>query len=182
MSTTAELQTFVRKFHQLWNDGHSAHLDLDCQAGVAWVGLRLQLGRPPGPFHHDVHPSPRHKKYFSPSYKRRRERRAFARGNSEHAEEASNSTKTVENAPAEEVVNHGNIIHENAEEASTENESVAIEENTLESENTEEEAVEAFNVNDDKAIEQTEDDEEIQNKVSAVEIETLDISQKNTSN
>ena len=49
MSTTAELETFVRKFHQLWNDGQSAHLDLDCQAGVAWVGLRLQLGRPPGP-------------------------------------------------------------------------------------------------------------------------------------
>ena len=123
MSTTAELETFVRKFHQLWNDGQSAHLDLDCHAGVAWVGLRLQLGRPPGPLHHHVYPSPHHRKSFSPSQKRRRERWAYARENSEHVEEASNFTKTVENEPAEEVVKSSDRIlpSDNAEEASIEN-------------------------------------------------------------
>ena len=39
-----ELDNFVRKFHQLWNDGLTAHLDLDTHAGTAWVGLRVQLG------------------------------------------------------------------------------------------------------------------------------------------
>ena len=100
-----------------------------------------------------MHPSHRHRKSFSPSYERQCERQAFAREIREHAQEASNFTKTVEKEPAEEAINPGNIIlrTENAEEASTEKESVVNEENTLESENREEEAVEAFDVNDDKA-------------------------------
>ena len=90
MTTSTELETFIQKFHQLWNDGYSAHLDLDCHAGVACVGLRLQLGQPPGPLHHH-RPSPHHSRYFSHSYQRRRERRAAARDeNKQHAEEASN--------------------------------------------------------------------------------------------
>ena len=51
-----ELDTFVHKFHQLWNAGYNAHLDLDTRAGVAWVGLRVQLGHVPGPLHHQVPP------------------------------------------------------------------------------------------------------------------------------
>ena len=51
-----ELDTFVKKFHQLWNDGMTAHLDLDTHAGDAWVGLRVRLGPVPGPLHHEVHP------------------------------------------------------------------------------------------------------------------------------
>ena len=151
--------------------------------GVAWVGLRLQLGRPPGPLHHQVYPSPHHRKSYSPSYKRRRERRACARENSEHVEEASNLTKTVENEPAEEVVYSGDTIlpSENAEEALTE--IVANDEIIVESENREKEAVEAFDVNDDKVVEQTAEDKENQNEDNAAEInETLDISQKNISN
>ena len=181
MSTTAELETFVRKFHQLWNDGQSAHLDLDCKDGVAWVGLRLQLGRPPGPLQHQVYPSPHHRKSYSPSYKRRRERRACARANSEHAEEASNLTETVGNAPTEEVVNASDVILsvENAEQASTENEIVVNDENIIESENIEEENVEALNVNDDGIVEITVENEENKNKDNAEEInDTLDISQK----
>ena len=50
MSIT-ELDTFVRKFHQLWNDGFTAHLDMDTHAGNAWVGLRVNLGQVPGPVH-----------------------------------------------------------------------------------------------------------------------------------
>ena len=37
----SELETFVKKFHQLWSAGHSAHLDIDSHAGRAWVGLRV---------------------------------------------------------------------------------------------------------------------------------------------
>ena len=95
MSTATELETFIQKFHQLWNAGLSAHLDLDCHAGVACVGLRLQLGHPPGPFHHQpVYSCPPHRKTFSPSYQRRRERRSAARANGVNAEKASNLAKT----------------------------------------------------------------------------------------
>jgi hypothetical protein len=48
MSIT-ELDTFVKKFYQLLNAGHTAHLDDDTRAGLAWVGLRVQLGHAPGP-------------------------------------------------------------------------------------------------------------------------------------
>ena len=39
-----EIYSFVEKFHQLWNAGLSAHLDIDTHAGEAWVGLRVKLG------------------------------------------------------------------------------------------------------------------------------------------
>ena len=97
--STAELDTFVQKFHQLWNAGLNAHLDLDCHAGVAWVGLRLQLGHPPGPSHHQVYPSSGHRKSFSPSYQRPRERRTAARASNDKltdVEEASNPTNHEE--------------------------------------------------------------------------------------
>jgi hypothetical protein len=75
-----ELDTFVKKFQQLWNDGLTAHLDLDTQAGNAWVGLRVQLGHAPGPpHHHQVHPFQKvHRNVESPSRQRRRARRAAA--------------------------------------------------------------------------------------------------------
>ena len=38
-----EIDSFIHKFHQLWRDGLTAHLDLDTHAGNAWVGLRVQL-------------------------------------------------------------------------------------------------------------------------------------------
>ena len=89
-----ELDTFVRKFHQLWNDGVTAHLDLDTHAGNAWVGLRVQLGQVPGPPHQQVQPSPQqvHRKFESPSRQQRRAKRAAAK-----AENASN-TEAVEAA------------------------------------------------------------------------------------
>ena len=59
------------------------------------LALRLQLGHPPGPFHHQpVYPCPPHRKSFSPSYQRRRERRSAARANGVNAEKASNLAKT----------------------------------------------------------------------------------------
>jgi hypothetical protein len=83
-----ELDTFVRKFHQLWNDGLTAHLDLDTHAGNAWVGLGVQLGQVPGPPHQQVQPSHQHvnRKFESLSHQWRRARRAAAR--------AENTTNT----------------------------------------------------------------------------------------
>ena len=91
MSKATELESFIQKFHQLWNAGFSAHLDLDCHAGVASVGLRLQLGHPPppGPYDHRVYSPPPHRKSFSPSYRRRRERRIASRLNSANTEKVS---------------------------------------------------------------------------------------------
>ena len=77
-----ELDTFVLKFHQLWNAGYNAHLDLDTHAGYAWVGLRVQLGQAPGPLHHQVPPPPfdnNQKKAESQSRQRRRARRSAER-------------------------------------------------------------------------------------------------------
>jgi hypothetical protein len=44
-----EVDSFVKKFHQLWKAGFTAHLDLEAHAGDAWVGIRAQLGHAPGP-------------------------------------------------------------------------------------------------------------------------------------
>ena len=75
-----ELDSFVHKFHQLWNAGYNAHLDLDTHAGHAWVGLRVQLGQVPGPLHHQVPPfSNIQKKTESSSRQRRHARRAAER-------------------------------------------------------------------------------------------------------
>ena len=39
-----QVRNFVQKFCDLWRDGESAHLDLDCKGGEAWLGLPLELG------------------------------------------------------------------------------------------------------------------------------------------
>ena len=76
-----ELQSFISKFHQLWEAGVTAHLDIDTHAGQAWVGLRAQLGPVPGPQYHyqpyqNVHATTHRR---SPSYFRRQERRKAAK-------------------------------------------------------------------------------------------------------
>ena len=143
MSSSTELETFVRKFQQLWNNGYSAHLDLDCHDGVACVGLRLQLGHPPGPMHHGAYPSPPNRKYFSPSQKRRRERR------NADAEEASSHKETVvpneNDKHTEEVLIEDNSVTVATIETEKKNdevdecEKVEAEEATLENENDDEE-------------------------------------------
>ena len=116
MFTATELESFIKKFHQLWNAGFSAHLDLDCHAGLASVGIRLQLGHPPppGPFVHRVYsPPPPPRKSFSPSYRRRRERRIASRLNNLNAEKVSplaESKVTTGNEEGAEEVSHTNTI------------------------------------------------------------------------
>ena len=70
------IESFVQKFRELWTSGHSAHLDLDCGGGEAWVGLRLRLG------HHragGAQRADRDRHRRGASYARRLERRAAAR-------------------------------------------------------------------------------------------------------
>ena len=95
-----ELDSFVGKFHQLWRTGASAHLDFECHAGQAWVGIRVQLGYPPGHvqnYHqYDRRQCARHTR--GPSYQRRQERRRLA------AEEAAAEKTAAEEAAAEKAV------------------------------------------------------------------------------
>ena len=67
-----EIQSFIFKFHQLWKAGVTAHLNLDTQAGKAWVGLRVELGQ------FDQVPA-QTRSQRSPSYFRRQERRKAAK-------------------------------------------------------------------------------------------------------
>ena len=112
-----ELDTFVQKFHQLWNAGLNAHLNLDTHAGSAWVSLHVQLGHLPGPPHLQPHPPfyPVAKKVASPSRQRRQDRRAAAR--KADAEKAD----TVEET-AHEIVHTENV--ENPENLENGNETV----------------------------------------------------------
>ena len=71
-------QKHIFKFHQLWEAGVTAHLDLDTHAGEAWVGLRAQLGRVPGPLQSTNHGPPR-RSHRNPAYYRRQERRKAAK-------------------------------------------------------------------------------------------------------
>ena len=87
-----ELDSFVRKFHQLWSHGITAHLDLDTHAGSAWVGLRVHLGHVPGPPHGPVYPSPH--KHVPPSRQRRRARPEAER--KKKSEEADKGAPIVE--------------------------------------------------------------------------------------
>ena len=80
-----ELDSFVQKFHQLWNAGLNAHLELDAHAGNAWVSLHLQLGHAPGP----LHPRPAPTLVPGGARIRRREKRAAARKQAEEAKKAA---------------------------------------------------------------------------------------------
>ena len=107
-----ELDTFIQKFHQLWYAGYNAHLDLDTRAGVAWVGLRVQLGHVPGPFHHQVNPpfsKNLKKKTESPSRQRRRARRAAER------------QAAAEKAPVTDVVKASSLVKDVIDKQTSEN-------------------------------------------------------------
>ena len=118
-----ELDTFVKKFHQLWNDGITAHLDLDTHGGDAWVGLRVRLGQVPGPLHRRVHPF--HQEVHrneSPSRQRRRAMRAAARqANVDRATEAEEANEVVIDATNEQTVAVTEEVVEDTAEETAEN-------------------------------------------------------------
>ena len=71
-----QVRNFVQKFCDLWCDGESAHLDIDCHGGEAWLSLRLRLGRHRVGGAQRADRDDRHRR--GASYARRLERRAAA--------------------------------------------------------------------------------------------------------
>ena len=109
-----ELQSFIFKFHQLWEAGVTAHLDLDTHAGQAWVGLRAQLGNVPGPLHqHQRHQNAQATPHRSPAYHRRQERRKAAKTSAADATIANTAEQAVmtRDSTAEIAVNHVAVIN-----------------------------------------------------------------------
>jgi hypothetical protein len=81
-----KLDSFFLQFKHLWRSGQDAHLDLECRAGQAWVGIRVRLGQEPG-----LQQTPKKQRNRdTQSRQRRQARRAAARGKHEdhHASEA----------------------------------------------------------------------------------------------
>ena len=76
-----EINSFICKFRELWGAGIESHLNMDSQAGNAWMNLSVNLG----PFQG----LPLSKKHQSPSRIRRREKRAAGFTFSEHSEKSS---------------------------------------------------------------------------------------------
>ena len=114
----SEIENFLKKFHQLWSNGLTAHLDLDTHAGQAWVGLRVKLGSPS-----NVNYS------HTTSRQRRRERRAAARvaDNAEEVLSTRNEADLNGKVTTEESVNPN--VSNCVNEESTENvEHIHIEE------------------------------------------------------
>ena len=96
-----EIHSFITKYHQLCKAGFTAHLDLDTQAGQAWVGLRVQLGQLGQPLQYPPQPRqypPQSPTHHSPSYYRRQEYRKAAK--------AANATVTNTEEKSTEKVNH----------------------------------------------------------------------------
>ena len=77
------------KFRQLWAAGRVAQLSADCQAGMATVALRVQLGRAPAPAHrHHGQPQPgRRSRTKGAAHQRRKARREAERVAVKAAEE-----------------------------------------------------------------------------------------------
>lgn len=115
----SELDTFIDKFKQLWFCGLDAHLDVNTQAGHAWVGLHLRLGAaPPGPPHFHLHQEQERPRHVGPAQLRRRERRKAGR------QAAAEVARRHEPASCDaEEVEH-NV--ENDEEVNTDNEEIVI--------------------------------------------------------
>ena len=81
--TGNELDSFVRKFINLWQSGWDAKLQVESEAGNAYVSLRVGLG-------HDLHGHQQvvHHRGGGPARQRRRERREAERNVNPAAEEA----------------------------------------------------------------------------------------------
>ena len=93
-----EFDHFVRKFFQLRQAGHTAHLDVDTQAGQVRVALSVELGAGHAP----EQLLPRRSR--SPSYYRRQTRRKADR---EAAGKTSNADVNVPETPAAEAEARG---------------------------------------------------------------------------
>ena len=93
-----EIDLLVNHFRQLWKNGRSAYLDLDCHAGQAWMGLRVRLGQAHGQQDHHLGVRTRN----GPSRQQRRMRRAAAR--QQAAENAAATALEAEKVTRESVL------------------------------------------------------------------------------
>ena len=92
-----QVRNFVQRFQDLWAGGFSAHLDLDCREGEAWVGLRLHLGRHrAGGGQQDRGQRGGHRR--GGSYSRRLEKRAAMRAAGQAAGNVSETSAHAEQA------------------------------------------------------------------------------------
>ena len=102
MAGLKELNSFLGKIVNLWQNGLEASLGIDSKAGKATINLEVGLGQAPQPEQHPI-------RKYGPSRIRRRERRADARKLAEEvktkdtAEEAATSN-TSEKTTAEDAV------------------------------------------------------------------------------
>ena len=114
----SELNNFLVKFHQLWQAGQPAHLNVDCRDGYAWCGLRVQLGPAPGHHQQDHQQVRRGRPKRSPASYRRLERRKAARAAAaEDAPSSSPPDATAEEAIAEVLLEENGQKTEATEEA-----------------------------------------------------------------
>ena len=98
-----QVNSFVQKFRDLWCGGFSAHLDLDCRGGEAWLGLRLHLGRHRAGGDQQGRDGGHRR---DASYTRRMERRAAMRA----AEQAARNTVSETPAHAEQAVEVSQVV------------------------------------------------------------------------
>ena len=88
----SELDSFVKKFKDLWQSGLDAHLVVDTHAGQAWVDLLVRLGHAPGLQQHQPH-QPGLQKLIKvrngPARQHRRARQNAARLQNEESENKS---------------------------------------------------------------------------------------------
>ena len=96
-----QIESFVQKFRALWASGLSAHLDLECGGGEAWVGLRLRLGEHRAGGAQQEDRGVRHRR--GASYERRLARRAANRTAAGQASSAAVQAEQVTDGPAHEV-------------------------------------------------------------------------------
>ena len=94
MAGNQELESFLRKFKILWQSGCDAKLNIESEAGNAYVTLRVGLGKVlPG--HHHGHVGQH--RGGSPARQRRRERRDLERRTAAAAEEVAEVVENVQN-------------------------------------------------------------------------------------
>ena len=116
-----ELDSFYKKFHQLWKAGFTAHLDIDAHAGKAWVGICVQLGDAPGPVHRQVHHSHQSSRRGL-AYQRRQERRrqaAQSAADMRSSDSQVSEQKSSDDIPAVEASIQPTDTVENVAESST---------------------------------------------------------------
>ena len=137
MSTMTEAEELFGTFFKLWRAGKNAHLNIECHAGKVCATLRVNLLRPPHlppQQHHQSH------RRVGPSRLRRRARRAALRAQAavQPAEDKTDETgKSVQEVKESRAAAKAAFIAVKAKPIPTNNDVVAVVENTAEEQNKE---------------------------------------------